>query len=105
MLTYCEVLRVSPSATLQDIQKAYRQQVKTCHPDLFHAKSPREKRMAELRFKLVNEAYNGLKNKSIQTTPNRKQATNDNKTKNNDQQTLWSILKEIIWPVGTTSHR
>ncbi|MBX2834260.1 MAG: J domain-containing protein [Micavibrio sp.] len=57
MTSYFDILNVEVRATDQEISRAYRMMAKKLHPDLF----PRERRMAELRFRLVTEAYNALK--------------------------------------------
>ena len=52
---YYEVLGLSKSASADDIKKAYRTQVKKCHPDLH----PGDEKAAE-RFKELNEAHEVL---------------------------------------------
>lgn len=52
---YYEILEISRDATAEEIKKAYRLKVRTCHPDS-HPDDPE----AERKFKEVNEAYSVL---------------------------------------------
>lgn len=54
--TYYEVLGVSQTASFDEIKRAFRVKAKECHPD-YH---PNDKE-AEKQFKLLNEAYEVLK--------------------------------------------
>jgi len=56
LLSYYDILGVAPHASDEDIQNAYKVLAKKYHPD----KNPRMKRMAELRFKAISEAYHTL---------------------------------------------
>jgi DnaJ-class molecular chaperone len=51
------ILGVSPSASRQEIQKAYRQQCLRLHPDKNTNRSPKERAQCEALFKEVQEAY------------------------------------------------
>lgn len=53
---YYQILKVSKSATAEEIQKAYRKQARQYHPDVNKAKG------AEDQFKKISEAYEVLKN-------------------------------------------
>ena len=57
---YYRILGVSPSACLTDIRRAYRVQAVRWHPDMHVGESPEMIRIAEYRFKEVNEAYSVL---------------------------------------------
>lgn len=57
---YYRILGVSPSASLTDIRRAYRVQAVRWHPDMHVGESPEMIRIAEYRFKEVNEAYSIL---------------------------------------------
>ena len=58
--THYEVLGVSITATVKDIEKAYRKQALVCHPD----KNPNAKKKAERCMKRLSEAVAVLKNSS-----------------------------------------
>src|SRR4030043_2040945 len=53
---YYDILRVSKSATAEEIKKAYRKQALEWHPD----RHKDDKEAAEKRFKEINEAYQVL---------------------------------------------
>lgn len=55
--TYYEILELTPSASLQDIKKAYRRLALKHHPD---RNPPSEKEAATVQFRRVNEAYEVL---------------------------------------------
>jgi len=57
---YYEILGVSRNASDEEIKKAYRRLARDLHPDS-HSGSSSEKAAAEERFKLVNQAYEVLK--------------------------------------------
>ncbi|KAJ2334437.1 DnaJ sub B member 6, partial [Coemansia sp. RSA 2681] len=55
-LRYYELLGIAPSATADDVRKAYRKQSLKWHPD----KNPGQRELAEEKFKLLAEAYSVL---------------------------------------------
>jgi hypothetical protein len=57
---YYKILGLKPGASLVEIKQAYRNLVKTEHPDLFD-RNPQLKRAAEEKFKKITEAYIKLK--------------------------------------------
>ena len=57
MASYYDILNVSVNASDEEVKAAYRYLAKKLHPDA----NRQDRRMAELRFRLVNEAYAGLK--------------------------------------------
>lgn len=57
-INYYEVLEIEPRASRQEVKKAYHKQALKWHPD----KNPSQRDEAEIRFKLVAEAYEVLSN-------------------------------------------
>lgn len=56
-VSYYDVLQLRPGASDADVRSAYYKLAKRFHPDM----NPQERRLAELRFRLINEAYAHLK--------------------------------------------
>ena len=54
--TYFSLLGLSSESTKDEIKKAFRREAKRWHPDLNNGN-----RLAELRFRWINESYNVLK--------------------------------------------
>ncbi len=53
-----QTLGIRPSASLDDVKRAFREQAKLYHPDVARATTNEAEALA--RFKLVNEAYSVL---------------------------------------------
>lgn len=91
--SYYDILNVHPRASDEDIKRAYHSLAKKFHPDL----NPQNRRMAELRLRLINEAYAGLKTRESRAQYNhtmRIAAENDNK----NGASFFSQVAEIFWP-------
>lgn len=56
-MNYYEALDILPSATMEQIRKAYRELVEIYHPDRMQDRRVDVKERAESRLKLINEAY------------------------------------------------
>lgn len=63
---YYQILKVSPDANLEEIKRAYHEQMKAYHPDL-HQNSGFDwvKKEAEAKTRLIQEAYDTLKDPQI----------------------------------------
>lgn len=77
---YYDVLQVSPHSSDDDIKRAYRRLAMVYHPDM----NPQNRSGAELRFRLINEAYAHIKTRERRTRYNLNQkaraaAGNDNR--------------------------
>ena len=75
--SYYEILNVSRHSTDAEIRRAYHMLAKKFHPD----RHLQNKRLAELRFRLINEAYAALKTRERRAVYNRHmrlKAENDN---------------------------
>jgi DnaJ-class molecular chaperone len=57
---YFEILELSPDASIDELNQAYRDLVNIWHPDRF-AHNPRLKEKAEEKLKALNQAYETLK--------------------------------------------
>lgn len=89
--SYYELLEVSPDASDEDIKRAYRRLALKHHPD---RKNSQERRLAELRFRAINEAYAHLKTAERRMNYNRiMRGENDNVQKANS---FWLQILEIF---------
>lgn len=56
-----EILQIEPNSSPQIIKTAYKQKIKKCHPDKVASLSTSLKQLAEKESKLINGAFNKLK--------------------------------------------
>ncbi len=59
--SYYKMLEIDPSASDQDIKKAYRSMAARFHPDKVQHLGPEFQKMAEDKFKAINDAYQQIK--------------------------------------------
>ena len=57
---YYRLLKVTPHASAEEIRRAFRQQAKRCHPDLYHNAPLQEKKQHQKQFVLLTQAYETL---------------------------------------------
>ncbi len=55
--SWCEVLGVTPSATIEEVKQAYRMLIKQSHPDRVHNMSPVFRELAVSETRKLNDAY------------------------------------------------
>ncbi|MCF7827059.1 MAG: molecular chaperone DjiA [Candidatus Marinimicrobia bacterium] len=59
--SYYKILEIEPSSTDQELKKAYRSMAARFHPDKVQHLGPEFQKMAEDKFKAINEAYQQIK--------------------------------------------
>ena len=59
--SYYTILEIDPAATDQELKKAYRSMARRFHPDKVQHLGPEFQKMAEDKFKAINEAYQQIK--------------------------------------------
>lgn len=106
LISYYDVLQIASNATDAQVKQAYHTLAKKLHPD----RNPSDRRMAELRFRLINEAYANLKTRDKRERYNRilrKQgrkyastlkAQNDNDRTEVAARGFFSAIAHIFWP-------
>ncbi|NIQ01480.1 MAG: DnaJ domain-containing protein, partial [Nitrospinaceae bacterium] len=55
-----KILKVAPTASLDEVKRAYRERVKFWHPDRFPAESDRLQKLAHRQMQAINRAYKEL---------------------------------------------
>lgn len=91
MKNYYEILEVDVNASSEVIEKAYKTLIKKYHPDL----QPEDKKQeAEIKVKLINEAYDTLSDKD-------KKENYDNKLKSIKEQERMQREEEIKRKINT----
>lgn len=88
-----ELLEVSTDASDEDIKRAYRRLALKYHPD--RPNTP-DRKLAELRFRAINEAYANLR------TPERRAQYDSGLAHGNDNKifSFWSQIAGIFKPAG-----
>jgi hypothetical protein len=54
---YFKILKLKPGASIEDVKRAYKTQVKNWHPDRFPTESPRLQKRAHEMFQKITAAY------------------------------------------------
>ena len=76
MEQYFEILKLKPGASIEDVKRAYKTQVKIWHPDRFPPESPRLQKKAHEMFQKVTDAYKKINEEltshKYKTAPGRK---------------------------------
>ncbi len=106
LISYYEVLNVSPTADDQEIKCAFRSMAKRYHPD----NNPQNTRIAELRFKLINDAYTHISSHEKRARYNtmlrrRTLARNDNQSGAAPQSSSWFSNITKMFSTPKTSSR
>ncbi len=104
--SYYDILKIQPDSSDADIRKSYLELAQIYHPD----KNLANKKIAALRFRLINEAYAALKKKDGRTRYNKLllmeqgkpkgvqlKADNDNKSKTNNSN-IWNGFIAFFTP-------
>lgn len=61
MEQFFKILQVTPTASLEEVKRAYKERVKFWHPDRFPVASGRLQKLAHRRMRDINRAYQELK--------------------------------------------
>jgi hypothetical protein len=65
MEQYFEILKIKPGASIEDVKRAYKTQVKVWHPDRFPTESPRLQKKAHDMFQKITAAYKKISDAHI----------------------------------------
>ncbi|MBL4805110.1 MAG: J domain-containing protein [Alphaproteobacteria bacterium] len=99
-VSYYEILRVNPSASDEDVKRAYKHLAKKFHPDM----NPRNRQVAELRFRAITEAYDHIKTREKRARYNqtlRLHAQNDNAAR----KSIFEAFGEFFMPAKRNTQR
>ncbi len=75
--TFYDILKIAPDSSDEEVKKAYLELARIYHPD----KNPGNRKIAALRFRMINEAYTTLKTPESRNHYNRLLRTKRNKLK------------------------
>ncbi len=65
MEQYFEILKIKPGASIEDVKRAYKAQVKVWHPDRFPTESPHLQKKAHEMFQKITAAYKKISDAHI----------------------------------------
>ena len=60
MEQFFKILKVTPTASMEEVKRAYKERVKFWHPDRFPVESERLQKLAHRQMQEINEAYREL---------------------------------------------
>ncbi len=105
--SYYDILKISPQSSDKEIRKAYVTLANIYHPD----KNSTDKKIANLRFRLINEAYAALKTSEGRKRYNklllashgkpkglRLKADNDNRVRSKTRNSFLNTITRLFTP-------
>jgi hypothetical protein len=117
MEKYFKILKIKPGASLEDVKRAYKAQVKIWHPDRFPQESPRLQKKAHemfqkitISYKKINaqikrqyrRTYNSQERQTAQSTQTSQKSTTDTPDPQSGTQQSEPIpgFTTQVWPSG-----
>ena len=115
MEQYFEILKIKPGASIEDVKRAYKAQVKVWHPDRFPTESPRLQKKAHEMFQKITAAYkkisaahishkyseaSGWKGKSTRDTRASRKPTKTNPEQDTQESESVPGFATRVWPNG-----
>jgi hypothetical protein len=112
---YYKILEIRPWATLEDVKRAYKKQVKIWHPDRFPTESPHLQKRAHEMFQKITSAYkkinaahtgsihaevSGSKRKSTQYTRDSEKSTETTPDPRSQESKTVPGFATRVWPNG-----
>jgi hypothetical protein len=112
---YFKILKLKSGASIEDVKRAYKAQVKTWHPDRFPTESPRLQKKAHEMFQKITAAYkkisdahishkyietSGWKGKSTRDTRASRKATKPPPEKGTQKSKSVPGFATRVWPNG-----
>jgi DnaJ-class molecular chaperone len=112
---YFEILKIKPGASIEEVKRAYKAQVKVWHPDRFSTESLRLQKKAHGMFQKITEAYkkiidahishiysetSGWKGKSTQYTRASRKPTKTSPEQDNQEFESVPGFTTRVWPNG-----
>ena len=115
MEQYFKILKLKPGASIEDVKRAYKAQVKVWHPDRFPSESPQLQKKAHEMFQKITAAYkkisdihttqkfgkaSGWEGKSTQYTRASRKSTKTNPESEPQEPESVPGVATRIWPNG-----
>ena len=102
LISYYEVLNLTQDTSDEEVKRAFAAMAHRYHPD----HNPQNRRLAELRFKLIHDAYEQIATREKRAIYNRKlrlrMAENDNVSPSSSG-SLTSQIASLLFPDRTSS--